>query len=220
MPKLTVTLVLSLTMIMIAGCSDTARPRIVSDAGFYRATPKISNHQVDIPEILDATGPQAWLPLADRENKSRWQAIVIHHSGTSYGSAAHEDQYHRSIGWDGLGYDFVINNGIYKNGYGQPDGLVEVGYRWTQQKTGSHCRVNGDASNYWNEHSIGICLIGDCEKTYPTQMQKQSLLKLVKFLQQRYNIPQSRIKGHGDIKPTKCPGRYFPMEQLKAALDF
>ena len=117
-----------------------------------------------------------------------------------------------------LGYHFVINNGVYKNGYGKADGLVDVCFRWRQQKTGSHCRPSGDWSNYWNEHTIGICLIGNFEKTRPTERQWQSLVKLVRFLQKRYNIPTSQIKGHRDVKPTKCPGRYFSFGELRRRL--
>ena len=162
--------------------------------------------------------PTGWIPPGHLEDKKRWRGIVIHHSAVAYGDAAHENKYHKSLGWDGLGYHFVINNGVYENGYGKRDGLVEVGYRWRNQKTGSHCRPNGDHSNYWNKHTIGICLIGNFEKTRPTGRQMKSLVELVRFLQKRYNIPKSRIKGHGDIKATKCPGRNFSMAKFKRML--
>ena len=165
-------------------------------------------------EKIKATSIQTLL-----KNKSRWQGIVIHHSASSYGSAAHEDKSHKARGWGGLGYHFVINNGVYRNGYGKKNGLVEVGYRWRDQMKGSHCRVNGDRSNYWNKHTIGICLIGNFENTRPTQQQMRSLVSLVKFLQQRYNIPTSKIKGHKDIKPTDCPGKYFSFYELRNRLS-
>ena len=167
------------------------------------------------PAKVNENIPRGWLPPSRLENKKRWQGIIIHHSGTSYGSAKHEHEYHKSIGWDGLGYHFVINNGVFKNGYGKADGLVEVGYRWRGQQTGSHCRPENDYSNYWNKHTIGVCLIGNFNKTRQSERQWRSLVKLVRFLQKRYNIPASRIKCHRDIKPTDCPGKHFSLGELR-----
>jgi N-acetyl-anhydromuramyl-L-alanine amidase AmpD len=50
----------------------------------------------------------------------------------------------------------------------------------------------------------------------------QSLVQLIRFLQSRYNIPTSRIYGHGTTPGghnTDCPGRRFPMAELKSMLD-
>src|SRR5205809_827024 len=72
-------------------------------------------------------------------------------AGSASGSAAEFDKYHRSKGWDGLGYHFVIGNGT-----GSGDGQVEVGYRWKRQMVGAHA---GNAE--YNQRGIGICLVGD-----------------------------------------------------------
>ena len=158
-----------------------------------------------------------WLPIQN-ENKFRWEAIVIHHSGCDYGDRNHIDKCHKARGFDGVGYHFIINNGVFQNGFGKPDGLVEISYRWKKQLTAAHCRVIGDRSNYWNIHSIGICLIGNFENTTPTEKQWKSLVKLVKFLQQRYHIPSTRICGHRDVKPTKCPGTNFSFAEFNLRL--
>ena len=214
--------VLSALLFILAGCvyNDEPTPEIMHDYGLI---PKIIYPAIVAPpptKTVDYSNiPARWFPTAYLENKSRWQGIVIHHSANSYGSASHEHKYHKSKGWDGLGYHFVINNGIYKNGYGRPDGVVEVGYRWRGQKDGAHCRPNGDRGNYWNKHTIGICLVGDFEKTHPSRRQRRALVKLVKFLQQRYNIPTTKIKAHNEIKPTACPGKKFSTSGLKAALN-
>jgi len=175
--------------------------------------------QVSKPVITTfEISPNEWVPPSQFENKKRWQGMVIHHSAFSYGCAAHEDKYHKSLGWNGLGYHFVINNGIFRRGYGRADGLVEVGYRWREQKTGSHCRPDDDYSNYWNKHTIGICLIGDFEKSRPTERQWRSLIKIVRFLQERYNISANQVKVHRDVKATKCPGRYFSVGEFRRRL--
>lgn len=158
--------------------------------------------------------PYGWAPPSGLEKG--WKAIVIHHSGTDTGNVASIDEYHRkNNGWDGIGYDFVIGNGS-----GSGNGSVESTFRWTGQKTGAHCKT--DASNWANEDAIGICLIGNFDNSRPTSAQMNSLMKLVRFLSERYNIPASRIYGHnttpGHITTTSCPGRYFPMSYVKSHL--
>ncbi len=214
--------VLCVFVFVLGGCiyNDEPMPEIMHDYGLGS---EIINPSIVKPSQSKTVAygdiPSQWFPPSRLENKSRWQGIIIHHSASSYGSASHEHKYHRSIGFDGLGYHFVINNGILKNGYGRPDGFVEVGYRWRGQKNGAHCRPDDDRGNYWNKHTIGVCLVGNFDKTYPSRRQWQSLVKLVRFLQQRYNIPTSQIKGHREIKPTDCPGKNFSMSRLKAALS-
>lgn len=155
-----------------------------------------------------------WLPAAGLEKG--WTAIVIHHSATASGNAAIFDEWHREgNNWDGVGYDFVIGNGSNSG-----DGEVEVTYRWQQQKTGAHC--GGTPGNWANRDGIGICLVGNFDKEEPTQQQMQSLARLVRFLQKRYDIPQNRIYGHGTTpgaRITDCPGRRFPMAKFKSMLS-
>lgn len=139
-----------------------------------------------------------------------WKHIVIHHSATDTGSA---DSFHRSHlarGWDGLGYHFVIGNGT-----GSGSGDVEVGYRWKQQQRGAH------AGNLeYNEHGIGICLVGDFQANYPSQKQLASLRSLVRFLQAKCKIPNAEVIGHDDVpgKKTRCPGAHFPISSFRASL--
>jgi hypothetical protein len=141
----------------------------------------------------------------------------VHHSATREGNAAIFDKWHREEnGWAGVGYHFVIGNG---NGSG--DGEVEPTYRWRGQSTGAHC--GGTPGNWANEEGIGICLVGDFNRSSPTIKQMDSLVRLIRFLQQRYNIPKSRIYGHGTTPGahiTDCPGDRFPMSRLKANLSY
>ena len=89
-----------------------------------------------------------WRPKAPARD---WKWIVIHHSASDAGDAATFDQWHRKRGWDELGYHFVINNGE-----GQPDGLVEVGGRWLEQKQGAHAKsADGQISLVVTTESTG-----------------------------------------------------------------
>jgi hypothetical protein len=204
--------------LLLSGCTLENDPTpIIANPGVLR--PRIKS-----PQRKKWTRPQPrqnnrlsvsrdWIPPAAVERK--WTAIIVHHSDTDTGSAAVFDKYHREyLGWDGVGYDFVIGNGT-DSGNGQ----VEVTFRWHQQRTGAHCKT---PNNWANEEGIGICLVGDFNRRSPTWAQMQSLVKLVTFLQRRYRIPPSRIYGHGEtpgVRVTGCPGRNFSVARLRSQVS-
>ncbi|MFN3648125.1 MAG: peptidoglycan recognition family protein [Armatimonadota bacterium] len=154
-----------------------------------------------------ATPPE--LP-ADR---NMWRYAVIHHSASPSGNAASFDRMHRGKGWDGLAYHFVITNGK-----GGVDGGLEVGRRWWEQKHGAHAGAlaggEGEARNDFNEFGIGICLVGNFEKSTPTQAQMKTLAKLLTRLREEYGIEERDILGHRHVKSTACPGKQFPWKTL------
>ena len=152
--------------------------------------------------------PRAWVPKVKSE---RWECIVIHHSATDFGGARRFDRAHRDRGFDELGYHFVIGNGT-----DTADGQVEVGPRWRIQKYGAHCRSPQD---YYNEHGIGVCLVGNFDEDRPTAAQMDSLKKLVRHLSKTYDIPASRIYTHGGVTGmTHCPGKNFNLKALRNAV--
>ncbi len=205
----------------LAGCvyEEEPAPRIISiPTAREEASPTPA-----VPETIEPTHPAdlartdipaAWMPPAERQR--HWTAIVVHHSATPAGNVAIFDQWHREgRRWDGIGYDFVIGNGT-----DSPDGAVETTFRWTEQLAGAH--TGGTPGNWANEEAVGICLVGDFNQDRPTAAQVKSLVKLVHFLQQCYDIPQERIYGHGatpGARATDCPGNNFPMSNLLAMLD-
>jgi hypothetical protein len=162
------------------------------------------SYKPPMPRAPIAGIPRDWIPpVAPRS----WQAIVIHHSATPAGGAARFDREHREKGWDELGYDFVIGNGTDTG-----DGQVEVGSRWIKQKIGAHAKT---PDNWYNEHAIGICLVGNFDQDRPTAAQMRSVAKLVAFMMKTYHIPADRIVGHGDTKPTDCPGRHMNVAEVR-----
>ncbi|RIK64270.1 MAG: hypothetical protein DCC65_14740 [Planctomycetota bacterium] len=153
-----------------------------------------------------ASGDSAWTPA--RGISGRWECIVIHHSGSDTGSPQSMREWHvRGRGWDDLGYHFVIGNGV-----NYPDGQVFVGGRWNQQKHGAHCKT---PNNYYNDHGIGICLIGDLDDHPPTPKQIATLARLADFLTQKCRIPRSKIHTHGGVThKTACPGKHFALSTV------
>ncbi len=147
-----------------------------------------------------------------RVKKGRWKYIIIHNSGTRQGNARVFDNYHRRVRkmQNGLAYHFVIGNGSSSG-----DGEIEIGPRWTKQINGGHV-----ASDYLNNISIGICLVGDLNRDQPTKAQLAAIDELVTYLRGRVG----KIKGKPAIvvphkkinpKPTDCPGDRFPYSWLK-----
>jgi N-acetyl-anhydromuramyl-L-alanine amidase AmpD len=141
--------------------------------------------------------------------RRRWQFIVVHNSGTRQGNARVFDYYHRHVRrmQNGLAYHFVIGNGT-STGNGQ----IEVGDRWRRQINGGHVH-----SDYLNNISLGICLVGDFNRDQPTRAQLEACEELIRYLRdrcgktERGTIP---VKPHREINPprwpTDCPGDDFP----------
>ena len=42
----------------------------------------------------------------------------------------------------------------------------------------------------------------------------KSTKRLISFLQTEYKIPSDKIIGHGEVKNTACPGRFFSIAQV------
>ena len=146
-------------------------------------------------------------PVSDPEwrvpLKRTWEGILIHHSATDSGNLAKFDRYHREVnGWLMVGYDFIICNGS-----GGPDGLVETSDRWKRQIQGAHA---GPGLKRYNDHWVGICLVGDFSRTRPTDRQLASLRRLIRYLQNECGIPDGNVRGHRDVRDTECPGKLFP----------
>jgi hypothetical protein len=205
-------------LMLLGGCASyEPLPDIVESPNIE--PPKVVSPKVVKPkprtkqETVQRDFPREWLPPADVEKQ--WTAIVIHHSATETGNAAIFDRMHREENhWDGVGYDFVIGNGTNSG-----DGEVEVTFRWRRQIAGAHC--GGTPNNWANVDAVGICLVGDFSYRAPSAKQMQSLLKLIRFLQNRYGISIGHIYGHSDTpgaRVTECPGRMFPMDRLKRML--
>lgn len=119
--------------------------------------------------------------------------IVVHCSANRAGSAlrlADIDRHHRSLGWKGCGYHYVIPS----------DGTLEEGR--PEAEMGAHCR-------HHNRHSIGICYEGGLDakakpKDTRTEPQKAALRKLLSQLKESF--PQALVVGHRDLNPMKeCP---------------
>ena len=145
-----------------------------------------------------------WKPTAQLRD---WNSIVIHHTATNQGSVESIHEAHLAREWLGIGYHFVIGNGN-----GMPDGEIEPTFRWREQLQGAHA-----GSDEYNQHGIGIALIGNFEKEPPTPAQLAAIKRLVAVLKSEYHIDGERIIGHREVKATACPGKLFPIALVREA---
>lgn len=170
--------------------------KILAEAGSKDASPPTPRYLFidDVKEQIDGV----------KLNPERWKYIVAHHSGTRSGNAKIFHHFHKNIRGmeNGLAYHFVIGNGKDSG-----DGEIEVGDRWRKQLQGGHL-----ASEELNEEAIGICFVGDFNKSRPTKKQVAAAIELISYLR-KVTTSDPNFMAHREInpKPTECPGKKFPV---------
>lgn len=136
--------------------------------------------------------------------------VILHCSDSKFGDANTINTWHKARGWKGIGYHYVILNGITSPEVRSDgcDGMIEIGR--TIDEIGAH--VKGQ-----NSDSIGICLI--CEppqgrfvkpRELLTEKQLESLYKLLDMI--KHKIGKLELHGHYEYANKTCPG--FRIEDL------
>ncbi|MEO1201551.1 MAG: peptidoglycan recognition family protein [Pseudomonadota bacterium] len=147
---------------------------------------------------------------------NRWRYIVIHHSAGDFGTIEFLQEVHRQRQAldpiDAIPYHYVIGNG---NGLGM--GEIASDWRGNLNVWGAHVSGNNSARNFFG---LGICMIGNFETSDVPEPQFDALVTLCRSLMRRYSIKRDDVGFHGQIpgEATRCPGRRFPTERLRAAL--
>lgn len=138
---------------------------------------------------------------------NRWKYIYVRHSRTASGNALTLAQ---GAGQAGLGDHFVIGNGD-----GAIDGEIQIGQRWNlQQPATPPAGVQKIDSS-----CISICLIGDFDRTVPTQTQLRRLSQLVGTLQGKHGIAADHVVLKSDLPNSAAAvGRYFPSTAFRQQL--
>jgi len=170
--------------------------------------------KLDIPRATAPTSDLLKLVRAKTANipvrVNNWDTIVVHHSAIKYGNAAIYDRAHRERGMqNGLAYHFIIGNGIDSG-----DGEIEIGPRWEKQLQGGHVR-----NHKVNLTGIGICLVGNFEKTNPSRRQLDAFTQLMDWLRNDVLKKKTRFAGHKDIEQNLCPGKNFPLAAMHERYD-
>ncbi len=176
--------------------------------------PRMGSSGLALPPMVAAAGPtsiEAIFRTRAEVPRNRWQAIVVHQSGSAFGSPSSIEAQHKAASFEGMGFHFLVGNGS-----GLEDGEIHVGYRWLDQVQGAHAA--GKQGDWFNRNSIGICLVGDFSRTPPTDRQMWRLNQLISTLAERLNIPADRVYLHRDIAQTNDPGGFFPEAAFRAQL--
>lgn len=173
--------------------------------------------------------------------------IVIHHGASpgTYGSYEAYRNYHLSLGFEEIAYDFLIDDGGAKEA-DKPEGTLVVCPRWWNQRelalfvpaenlkredlwrnllspqehmdaAGAYQKTNTGVSA--NKCGIHVVLCGDYDKKAPSKKMMATLILLVERLQERFGIPFSQIIRHSDLAPKSCPGAAFPWAEFKEAVS-
>lgn len=132
--------------------------------------------------------------------------IILHCSATREGQdvkASKIKKWHLNRGFSDIGYHYIVDL----------DGTIEKGR--DESSIGAHCSGK-------NATSIGICYVGGCDqnlnaKDTRTKQQKAALIKIVKQMMDKYNIPIEQVYAHYQFCSYKdCPS--FKIEDFKKEL--
>ena len=137
-------------------------------------------------------------------NLPKPKAIVVHYDGSGNSFSSVNDWHKKKWGFkSSLGYFLGYNYFISKNG--------EIHQARKDNERSAHTVESGNP-NYWNTHSIGICLQS---KLNISIKQKESLEKLLERLQAKYDIDSNHVYAHRQISNTPCPGNVIYKWLLK-----
>lgn len=128
------------------------------------------------------------------KNRKSTKYVVLHHADAKNCTVQDVHRWHLNNGWSGIGYHYFVN----KNG--------EVFTGRPLNKIGAHCLNH-------NEISVGICAEGDFENETMSVKQKKAIAEVVRYIKGTY--PEAVVVGHKELKATACPGKYYPLDELK-----
>ena len=139
-----------------------------------------------------------WAWAHGLSQRTRTDAIVLHHAAAKSASPEQVHAWHLQNGWAGIGYHLYVRK----------DGSVHRGR--------PHAASGAQVLNH-NYHTVGICCEGnyDVKGAVMPRAQMEALHEAIRYMKRLY--PKAAVKFHRDFGGTVCPGRYFPAQE---ALDY
>ncbi|KKM79224.1 hypothetical protein LCGC14_1352120 [marine sediment metagenome] len=138
--------------------------------------------------------------------------IILHHSLT-------KDSI--TVSWNAIRRHHIYENGWVDIGYHFGIELVgtdnyEIIMGRMLNETGAHCR---DKS--MNRKSLGICVIGNYDKSHVPDRQWRKTCHLVRSLMEIYNIDHDKVLGHREVTEDNrtCPGSFFDMDKFRKEIE-
>jgi len=132
-------------------------------------------------------------------NPDNVKYIILHHADAKKATPEAVHSWHLSNGWAGIGYNEYITK----------DGMIYIG---RGDNIGAHSANN-------NSKSYGICLEGDYDTEPEVPLvQFEALVERLKYHKSRFKNLVG-IEPHSKFNTTSCPGKYFPLQKIKEALN-
>jgi hypothetical protein len=129
--------------------------------------------------------------------------LVIHHSASESRSPRVwniiRDYHVEDKGWDDIGYHF---------------GVVPIEGVW-EVLVGRPLNMHGAHTAGYNQKAIGVCFVGNYDLHPPPNAALDTAVPTLRWLVDFFDIPEEYFVGHNAFADTLCPGRYFPMPQLR-----
>ena len=122
------------------------------------------------------------------------QKLVVHHSASQGNTTKKADieRWHKQRGFSQIGYHKIIEG----------DGSIVNGRAETTK--GAHAKGA-------NHASLGVCVVGNFEKSSPSVAQVEALVNVLTDWCKSYKLDATSIYGHfnvpGGSTKTSCPGK-------------
>ncbi len=132
-------------------------------------------------------------------NLANVDSIALHHMAHPTADVKTVEEWHINQGWSAIGYNFWV-------GF---DGTVYEGRGF---------KLGAGVENQ-NGHIISIGFQGDYHSNDVKMPDAQfnAGVDIIKYVLE--NVPTIKtIGGHGDFMATACPGKYFPLEEMKTLI--
>lgn len=129
-------------------------------------------------------------------NLQRIDSIALHHMAHPTADVKTVEGWHIGQGWRAFGYNFWVAF----------DGTVYEGRGFNM----------GAGVENQNNHIISIGFQGDYEKCSAPMPNAQfnAGIDIIRYVLEK--VPTiKKVGGHKDFMPTACPGRHFPLEEMK-----
>lgn len=133
----------------------------------------------------------------------RIDAVIVHHSASDEDTTVEEIRsWHRARGFKDIGYHWVVRKGA--------QGWECIKAR-AESEPGAHCEGH-------NAHTIGVVVCGNYSERKPSSGATSMLVAALRAILVRHKLNEQAIFAHRAFKATECPGKFFEIEAVKAAV--
>lgn len=133
--------------------------------------------------------------------------VIVHHSASRGDLAAAwgviRDHHVQTEKWLAIGYHLGV-------------GLVGLHY---EVLMGRDWDLHGAHTLGQNDKALGICFIGNYEDQAPRPGMLIAGAKAIAYWCRVFGIPASEIYPHSHFNATACPGKFFPLEDLRSLVE-